>query len=70
MVNEAGAASEGGWGPRQEGQQAGGRGKGGADLCRTAGEGEEEMEARSGSRIFRGPNRTELNINLQVVKTA
>lgn len=29
MVNEAGAALEGGWGPRQEGQRAGGRGMGG-----------------------------------------
>jgi len=28
-LNEAGAASEGGWGPREEGQQTGGRGMGG-----------------------------------------
>lgn len=52
MVNEAGAASEGGWGPRQEGQWAGGRGMGGCGgrKCRSVlnRDGEEEMKARTG----------------------
>lgn len=48
MVNEAGAASEGGWGPGQEGQRAGGGGAGGCGeenvgLCCTGCDAEEEM---------------------------
>lgn len=52
MVNEAGAASEGGWRPRQEGQRAGGRGMGGCGdrKCRSVlnRDGEEEIEVRTG----------------------